>query len=301
MEQERQFTVSQKETGSRLDVCLAGRFPEFTRSYLQKLCKDSAVLVDDAEKKSNYKVREGERVILKVPKPTELSIKPEKMDLDIVYEDRDIILINKPKNMVVHPAPGHYEGTLVNGLMEHCRDELSGINGVLRPGIVHRIDKDTTGILIVCKNDMAHQCLAEQLKDHTITRRYHAIVYHNIKEESGTVDAPIARSRKERKKMAIDREAGRRAVTHYRVLERLKEGFTYIECSLETGRTHRDPGAYGIHRTSAFGRYRLWSEKALSIPLKGSVFTPKSSGLPIRGRRNTWSLRWGFLHTLKNS
>lgn len=139
MEQERQFTVSQKETGSRLDVCLAGRFPEFTRSYLQKLCKDSAVLVDDAEKKSNYKVREGERVILKVPKPTELSIKPEKMDLDIVYEDRDIILINKPKNMVVHPAPGHYEGTLVNGLMEHCRDELSGINGVLRPGIVHRI------------------------------------------------------------------------------------------------------------------------------------------------------------------
>ena len=157
MEQWRQFTVSQKEAGSRLDVCLAGRFPEFTRSYLQKLCRDSAVLVDDAEKKSNHKVREGEQVILKVPKPTELSIRPEKMDLDIVYEDRDIILVNKPKDMVVHPAPGHYEGTLVNGLMEHCRDELSGINGVLRPGIVHRIDKDTTGILIVCKNDMAHQ------------------------------------------------------------------------------------------------------------------------------------------------
>ena len=269
MEQERQFTVSQKETGSRLDVCLAGRFPEFTRSYLQKLCKDSAVLVDDAEKKSNYKVREGERVILKVPKPTELSIKPEKMDLDIVYEDRDIILINKPKNMVVHPAPGHYEGTLVNGLMEHCRDELSGINGVLRPGIVHRIDKDTTGILIVCKNDMAHQCLAEQLKDHTITRRYHAIVCHNIKEESGTVDAPIARSRKDRKKMAIDREAGRRADTHYRVLERLKEGFTYIECRLETGRTHQ----IRVHMAS------------IGHPLLGdTVYGPKKSKYSLEGQ-----------------
>ena len=245
MEQERQFTVSQKETGSRLDVCLAGRFPEFTRSYLQKLCKDSAVLVDDAEKKSNYKVREGERVILKVPKPTELSIKPEKMDLDIVYEDRDIILINKPKNMVVHPAPGHYEGTLVNGLMEHCRDELSGINGVLRPGIVHRIDKDTTGALLVCKNDNAHRNLAEQLKEHSIRRRYRAIVAGVLKEDEGTIEGPIGRHPIDRKKMAVNYKNGKDAVTHYKVLERFKNA-TYVECRLETGRTHQ----IRVHMTS---------------------------------------------------
>ena len=171
--------------------------------------------------------------------------------------------------MVVHPAPGHYEGTLVNGLMEHCREELSGINGVLRPGIVHRIDKDTTGILVICKNDMAHQSLAKQLKDHTITRRYHAIVYHNIKEDSGTVDAPIARSKKDRKKMAVDREAGRRAVTHYRVLKRLKEGFTYIECSLETGRTHQ----IRVHMAS------------VGHPLLGdTVYGPKKSRYSLDGQ-----------------
>lgn len=269
MKQEKQFTVSENEAGKRLDVCLAGRFPEFTRSYLQKLCKDSSVSVGDTAKKSNYKVREGEQVVLNVPEPAELSIKPEKMDLDIVYEDKDIILINKPKDMVVHPAPGHYEGTLVNGLMEHCKDELSGINGVMRPGIVHRIDKNTTGILIICKNDMAHQCMAKQLKDHTITRRYHAIVYHNIKEDSGTVDAPIARSRKDRKKMAVDREAGRRAVTHYRVLKRLREGFTYIECSLETGRTHQ----IRVHMAS------------IGHPLLGDdIYGPKKSGYSLEGQ-----------------
>lgn len=269
MEQKKQFTVSEKEAGIRLDVCLAGRFPEFTRSYLQKLCRDSLALAGNTAKKSNYKVREGEQIVLIIPEPIELSIKPEAMDLDIVYEDQDIILINKPKDMVVHPAPGHYEGTLVNGLMEHCRDELSGINGVMRPGIVHRIDKDTTGILIICKNDMAHQCLAKQLKDHTITRRYHAIVYHNIKEDSGTVDASIARSRKDRKKMAVDREAGKRAVTHYRVLGRLKEGFTYIECSLETGRTHQ----IRVHMAS------------IGHPLLGdTVYGPKKSRYSLEGQ-----------------
>ncbi|MBS7008175.1 RluA family pseudouridine synthase [Anaerostipes sp.] len=269
MEQEREFTVSEKEAGIRLDVCLAGRFPEFTRSYLQKLCKNASVSVEGTAKKSNYKVTEGERVVLAVPEPAELSVKPEKMDLDIVYEDQDIILINKPKGMVVHPAPGHYEGTLVNGLMEHCKDDLSGINGVLRPGIVHRIDKDTTGILMICKNDMAHKCLAKQLKDHTITRRYHAIVYHNIKEDSGTVDAPIARSRKDRKKMAVDRETGRNAVTHYRVLKRLKEGFTYIECSLETGRTHQ----IRVHMAS------------IGHPLLGdTVYGPKKSKYSLEGQ-----------------
>lgn len=269
MRQERQFTVSDQETGTRLDVCLAGRFPEFTRSYLQKLCRDSAVLVEGTVKKSNYKIREGEQVSLMIPEPTKLSIQPEKMDLDIVYEDQDIILLNKPKDMVVHPAPGHYEGTLVNGLMEHCRDDLSGINGVMRPGIVHRIDKDTTGILIVCKNDMAHQSLAKQLKDHTITRRYHAIVYHNIKEDSGTVDAPIARSKKDRKKMAVDRETGRCAVTHYRVLKRLREGFTYIECSLETGRTHQ----IRVHMAS------------IGHPLLGdTVYGPKKSRYSLDGQ-----------------
>ena len=165
-------------------------------------------------------------------------IAPEEMPLEILYEDGDVILINKPKNMVVHPAAGHYSGTLVNGLLYHCQGSLSGINGVLRPGIVHRIDKDTTGVLIVCKNDRAHNCLAEQLREHSITRRYRAVVYGNLKEDEGTVNAPIGRHPTQRKRMAVVREGGKEAVTHYRVLERFGK-FTYVECVLETGRTHQ--------------------------------------------------------------
>ena len=224
--------------GKRLDVVLSEQCSDLTRSYINKLCKEERAALNGKTSKGNKKCKEGDVITLQVPEPTELEILPEEMNLDIVYEDQDVILINKPKGMVVHPAAGHYSGTLVNGLMAHCKDDLSGINGVLRPGIVHRIDKDTTGILIVCKNDMAHQSIAKQLYDHSITRKYHAIVYGNIKEEEGTVNAPIGRSLKDRKKMGIVMD-GKHAVTHYKVLKRLKKGFTYIECQLETGRTHQ--------------------------------------------------------------
>lgn len=234
----RQFVVSEELSGVRLDKCLADVFPELSRSYLQKLLKSECVLVNGKQVKSNYRVHAGDCVELEVPEAVEPEIVPEKMDLDIVYEDHDMIIVNKPKGMVVHPAAGHYSGTLVNGLMEHCKDDLSGINGVMRPGIVHRIDMDTTGLLIVCKNDKAHSAIAEQLKEHSITRRYRALVHGVVKEDEGTVNAPIGRHPVDRKKMSINEKNGREAVTHYRVLERFRQ-FTYIECQLETGRTHQ--------------------------------------------------------------
>lgn len=233
-----QFTVSEDHQGLRIDRYLSELLQEMSRSYLQKLLKSGCVLVDGAAVKSNYKVEAGTLITLEVPPATEPEIEPEKMDLDIVYEDSDIILINKPKGMVVHPAPGHYSNTLVNGLLEHCKADLSGINGVMRPGIVHRIDMDTTGLLMVCKNDMAHTSIAAQLKEHSITRRYRAIVHGAIKEEEGTVTAPIGRHPVDRKKMSINEIHGREATTHYRVLKRSGQ-YTYIECRLETGRTHQ--------------------------------------------------------------
>ena len=198
----------------------------------------------------------------------EPEIEAEPMDLDILYEDRDIILVNKPKGMVVHPAAGHYSHTLVNGLMYHCKDQLSGINGVMRPGIVHRIDMDTTGVLIVCKNDMAHNSIAAQLKEHSITRRYQAIVHGVLKENEGTVDAPIGRHPVDRKKMSINYKNGKHAVTHYRVLERFKQ-FTYVECQLETGRTHQ----IRVHMAS------------LNHPLLGdSVYGPSKCPFKLQGQ-----------------
>lgn len=234
----RQFVASEELSGVRIDKCLAEAFAELSRSYLQKLLKSECVLVNGKPVKSHYRVNAGDSVELEVPEAVEPEIVPEKMDLDIVYEDKDVVIVNKPKGMVVHPAAGHYSGTLVNGLMEHCKDELSGINGVMRPGIVHRIDMDTTGLLIVCKNDKAHNEIARQLKEHSITRRYRAIVHGVVKEDEGTVDAPIGRHPVDRKKMSINEKNGREAVTHYRVLERFRQ-FTYIECRLETGRTHQ--------------------------------------------------------------
>ncbi len=210
----------------------------FSRSYIQKLVGDGLVLVDNKNIKSNYKLSEGESITVNVPFPEELEILPEDIPLDIVYEDDDVILVNKPKGMVVHPAAGHYSGTLVNALMYHWRGALSGINGVLRPGIVHRIDMDTTGIIIACKNNAAHISLGEQLKNHSITRFYEAICYNNFSDMSGTVNAPIGRNPNDRKKMAINRQNGREAVTHYEVLSNLK-GFAHIKCRLETGRTHQ--------------------------------------------------------------
>ena len=224
--------------GYRLDKYLSEAIPELSRSYLQRVIKESGILVDGKAVKGSYRVSQGEEIHLRVPEAVIPEIAPEEMPLEILYEDGDVILINKPKNMVVHPAAGHYSGTLVNGRLYHCQGSLSGINGVLRPGIVHRIDKDTTGVLIVCKNDRAHNCLAEQLREHSITRRYRAVVYGNLKEDEGTVNAPIGRHPTQRKRMAVVREGGKEAVTHYRVLERFGK-FTYVECVLETGRTHQ--------------------------------------------------------------
>ena len=209
-----------------------------SRSYLQKLLKDGDIRVNGKPVKANYKVTEGDEIQVCIPEPENPDILPEDIPLDILYEDDDILVVNKPKGMVVHPAPGHYSHTLVNAVMYHCKGRLSGINGVLRPGIVHRIDMDTTGSLLICKNDHAHQILAEELKEHSITRRYHAIVHGNIKEDTGTVNAPIGRHPVDRKKMSTKAPNGRHAVTHYKVLERFGD-YTYIECELETGRTHQ--------------------------------------------------------------
>lgn len=233
----REITV-EEEGAVRIDKYLSDRMENLSRSYLQKLLKEGRVSVNGNPVKSNYKAAKGDMISLEVPDAVEPEIVPEQMELDILYEDRDIILINKPKGMVVHPAAGHYSGTLVNGLMAHCRDDLSGINGVMRPGIVHRIDMDTTGVLIVCKNDHAHNAIAEQLKVHSITRKYFAIVHGVLKEDEGTVDAPIGRHPVDRKKMSINEKNGKDAVTHYRVLRRFRR-FTYVECQLETGRTHQ--------------------------------------------------------------
>ena len=212
--------------------------PDMSRSYIQKLIKESQVTVNDGPVKANYKLNVGDILILEEPELQEPDILPENIPLDILYEDEDLLIVNKPKGMVVHPAAGHYTGTLVNALMYHCQGQLSGINGVSRPGIVHRIDMDTTGSLLVCKNDISHNCIAEQLKEHSITRVYHAIVHGVIKTDEGTIDAPIGRHPVERKKMSINHKNGKQAITHYKVLQRFKN-FTYIECRLETGRTHQ--------------------------------------------------------------
>ena len=212
--------------------------PEISRSYASKLIKDDRIQLNGKSCKASSKVKEGDELLIDMPEPVSLDVVAEDIPLDIVYEDEDFLIVNKPKGMVVHPAAGHYQGTLVNAVMNHCGEELSTINGVMRPGIVHRIDKNTTGLLVVCKNDKSHKSLAEQLKEHSITRKYVAVVCGNIKEDSGTVDAPLGRSKKDRKKQAIDMVDGRDAVTHFRVLERFGD-YTLVECVLETGRTHQ--------------------------------------------------------------
>lgn len=232
------FIVAEDDQDVRIDKYLTDCCENLSRSYLQKLLKSGDVTVGGKLVKSSYKVREGERITCHIPEAVSPRILAEPVPLDILYEDEDVILVNKPKGMVVHPAAGHLSGTLVNGLMYHCRDQLSGINGVLRPGIVHRIDMDTTGVLIACKNDLSHQKIAAQLKEHSVTRRYYAIVHGRILEDRLTVNAPIGRSPSDRKKMSINEKSGKTAVTHVTVLERFRE-FTYIECRLETGRTHQ--------------------------------------------------------------
>lgn len=230
--------IDADSAGTRIDKIITDEVTDLSRSYIQKLISENSVLVNNAPVKANYKAREEDCIEVIIPDAVELQVEPENIPLDIIYEDSDIIVVNKPKGMVVHPAAGHYSGTLVNALMYHCHDNLSGINGVLRPGIVHRIDKDTTGVLVVCKNDNAHNCIAQQLREHSINRVYQAICYGNFSETDGTVDAPIGRSTADRKKRAIDYKNGKNAVTHYHVIENLK-GFAHIECRLETGRTHQ--------------------------------------------------------------
>lgn len=226
------------DSGLRIDKYLSSVNEQLSRSYIQKLLKSGLVLVDGKPVKASYQVDEGDVISLDIPEAVEPEIEPEDMDLDILYEDQDVILVNKPKGMVVHPAAGHYSHTLVNGLMYHCKDQLSGINGVMRPGIVHRIDMDTTGVIIACKNDMAHNSIAAQLKEHSITRRYQAIVHGVLKDDAGTIEGPIGRHPTDRKKMSINYNNGKSAVTHYKVLKRFRQ-YTHVECRLETGRTHQ--------------------------------------------------------------
>ena len=238
------FIVDEADEGMRIDKYLAELddvFPDFefyTRSYIQKLIKDGLVLANMNPIKASYKVSKADSIQITIPKPLTLDVPAQNIPLDVVYEDNDLIVINKPKGMVVHPAAGHMDNTLVNALLYHCKGELSSINGVLRPGIVHRIDMNTTGLLVVCKNNISHLSLSEQLKEHSITRRYEAIVYNHFRHENGTVNAPIARNPKNRQQMGIV-QGGKEAVTHYRVISNLKGNYSHIECKLETGRTHQ--------------------------------------------------------------
>jgi len=231
------FKIEEALDGERIDKALGLLIDSLSRSFIQKFIKDDKVTVNGQVVKASYKVSADDEVVFTLPESVEPDILAEEIPLDVLYEDKDVIVVNKPKGMVVHPAAGHYSGTLVNALMYHCGEELSGINGVMRPGIVHRIDMDTTGSIIVCKNDVSHNFIAEQLKEHSINRVYHAICYGDIKEDEGTIDKPIGRHPADRKKMAVN-ERGKEAVTHFKVLKRFGK-YTYISCKLETGRTHQ--------------------------------------------------------------
>lgn len=232
------FEVDSSYEEERLDKYLSLIFPEQSRSFFQKLIKDGQIRVNEKTEKANYRLKTQDLIEVSIPEAVETPILPENIPLDILYEDNDLLIVNKPKGMVVHPSAGHYTGTLVNAIMYHCKDSLSGINGEIRPGIVHRIDMDTTGSLIVCKNDESHVFVAEQIKEHSVVRKYRGIVCGHVKEEEGTIHAPIGRHPIERKKMAINEKNGKDAITHYRVLEHFAN-YTYMEFQLETGRTHQ--------------------------------------------------------------
>ncbi len=263
------FRVSEEMDDMRIDKCLMQLMDSLSRTYIQKLIKEGLVLAGDHTVKANYKVSAEELLTISLPDAAPPDILPQDIPLDILYEDDDLLVVNKPKGMVVHPAAGHTSGTLVNALLFYCGASLSGINGIMRPGIVHRIDRDTTGSLLVCKNDFAHAGIAGQLKEHTIVRKYVAIAHGIIKEDDGTIDAPIGRSPADRKKMAINDRCGKRAVTHYHVLERFRD-YTYIECRLETGRTHQ----IRVHLAS------------IGHPLLGdAVYAPgRKSGFTLEGQ-----------------
>jgi 23S rRNA pseudouridine1911/1915/1917 synthase len=231
-----EHTILEEQKGDRIDKVISNLDPEWSRTQVQQWIKEGNILVNGQQIKTNYKCSTNDQIVITIPDPEELDVLPEDLNLEIYYEDKDVLVVNKPRGMVVHPAPGHISGTLVNGLMYHCKD-LSGINGVLRPGIVHRIDKDTTGLLMVAKNDMAHESLVNQLVAKTVTRKYKAIVHGVIPHDFGTVDAPLGRDTKDRQSMTVV-DHGKHAVTHFHVIERFKD-FTFVECQLETGRTHQ--------------------------------------------------------------
>ena len=277
-EEIREFLVEEDEEGDRLDVYLSDQFVDMSRSYIQKIIKDKKVTVNGKVEKAKYLVKEEDKVVIEIPKPKILEVVPQDIPIEIVYEDDDIIIVNKHQGMVVHPAPGNYEGTLVNAILYHCKGNLSSINGVIRPGIVHRIDKDTSGILMIAKNNNAHNCLAEQLKDHSITREYEFICHGVFKEDNVTVDRPIGRNPKDRLKMAIVPN-GKRAVTHFEVLERFN-GYTHVRARLETGRTHQ----IRVHAMS------------INHPLVGDpVYGPKNSKIKLNGQA-LHAKKLGFIH-----
>ncbi|MDD3429518.1 MAG: RluA family pseudouridine synthase [Oscillospiraceae bacterium] len=272
------FCITAEDAGERIDAFLAKKNPDFTRSALQQLVLKEQVRCNGKIAKKSYKVACGDSIILEIPPLKEVAIVPQNIPLDIMYEDDSLLIINKPKGMVVHPAAGNLDGTLVNALLFHCGDSLSGINGEIRPGIVHRIDKDTSGLLVIAKNDKAHLSLSEQLAVHSITRVYHAVVYGNLKQDEGKIDAPIGRHPIDRKKMAVVAN-GKRAVTNYKVLQRYK-GFTYVELRLETGRTHQ----IRVHMAS------------LGHPLAGDiVYGPKNAITQLEGQC-LHAKTLGFIH-----
>ena len=275
----KKYKIEEMQNHTRLDKAISELNSDLSRMMIQKLIEEEKILVNGKKEKASYKVKIGDEIEVQEIELKEVEIKPQDIPLDVLYEDQDIIVVNKPKGMVVHPAPGHYSGTLVNGLLYHCQGRLSGINGVLRPGIVHRIDMDTTGLIVACKNDYAHNFIGEQLKIHSSTRKYQAICYNNINEDEGTVNAPIGRHPVDRKKMAINYNNGRDAVTHYRVIKRFKK-FTHIECRLETGRTHQ----IRVHMAS------------INHPLLGDIiYGPKSCPYNLQGQTLHAGVL-GFIH-----
>lgn len=282
MDEIKEFIVIEEEEGDRLDVYLSEQLGDMSRSYIQKLIKDKKVTVNDKIEKAKYLVKEDDKIIIQIPAPKLLEVIPQDIPIDIVYEDQDVLIVNKPQNMVVHPAPGNYEGTLVNAILYHCKDNLSSINGIIRPGIVHRIDKDTSGLLMIAKNNNAHNSLAEQLKDHSITREYEFICHGVVKEDKITVNKPIGRNPKDRLKMAIVND-GKHAVTHFEVIERY-DNFTHMKARLETGRTHQ----IRVHALS------------INHPLLGDpIYGPKNTKFNLKGQ-TLHARKIGFIHPTTN-
>ncbi|MBO3445337.1 RluA family pseudouridine synthase [Clostridium sp. CCUG 7971] len=278
MEEVREFLVLEEDEGDRLDVYLANELGDMSRSYIQKIIKDKKVSVNSKVEKAKYLVKEDDKIMVEIPAPKLLEVTPQDIPIDIVYEDNDLLIVNKSQDMVVHPAPGNYDNTLVNAILYHCKDNLSSINGVIRPGIVHRIDKDTSGLLMIAKNNNAHNSLAEQLKDHSITREYEFICHGVVKEDKITVDKHLGRNPKDRLKMAVVKD-GKRAVTHFEVIERY-DNFTHMKATLETGRTHQ----IRVHALS------------INHPLLGdTVYGPKNTKFKLKGQ-TLHAKKLGFIH-----